>query len=232
MPYIGEEELSHAAQGGEGVKERTVEDVVLSRHSIRRFLDRPVSDDTLLKLFSLAQRAPSDWNLQPWRWLVLRDREDRDRLQKLVRGETLVLKAPVAVIALANTKEWEQAPKHLKEHVESGRYTEEQAQAKVKLINDAFRDNPERAREFAVKNTMLALMTLCLVAQSEGLGTGFLGDFDEDVIRKEFGVPDDWAVAAVLTLGYPGEDPPKSLRKPLGDVVQWNRIGGKRTSSE
>jgi nitroreductase len=231
LPYIGEEELRQAAQG-EGGKERTVEDVVLSRHSIRRFQDRPVSDDTLLKLFSLSQRAPSDWNLQPWRWLVLREREDRDRLQKLVRGETLVLKAPIAIIALANTREWEHATEHMREHIESGRFTEEQAQAKVKLINDAFRDNVDRAREFAVKNTMLALMTLCLVAQGEGLGTGFLGDFDEESIRQEFEVPDDWAVAAVLTLGYPAEDPPKSLRKPLGDIVQWDKIGGKRTSTE
>jgi nitroreductase len=231
VPYIGEEEIRQAARGETG-KERTVEDVVLSRHSIRRFVDRPVSDDALLKLFSLAQRAPSDWNLQPWRWLVLRDREDRDRLQKLVRGETLVLKAPIAVVALANTREWEQAADHLREHVEMGRYTEEQAQEKVKLINEAFRDHPERAREFAVKNTMLALMTLCLVAQSEGLGTGFLGDFEEAAIRSEFNVPDEWAVAAVLTLGYPGEDPPKSLRKPLGEVVQWDKVGGKRTTSE
>ena len=126
----------------------------------------------------------------------------------------------------------EKAAKVMKDRIRRQCMSEEQAQAKVKLINDAFRDDPDRAREFAVKNTMLALMTLCLVAQSEGLGTGFLGDFDEDVIRKEFEVPDDWAVAAVLTLGYPGEDPPQSLRKPLGDVVQWNRIGGKRTSSE
>ena len=72
---------------------------------------------------------------------------------------------------------------------------------------------------------MLALMTLALVAQGEGLGTGFLGDFDEDGIRKEFDVPDEWVIAAVITLGYPGEDPPKSLRKPLGDVVQWDKIG-------
>jgi nitroreductase len=63
-----------AAQPREPV-ERTVEDVVLSRQAIRRFADRPVRRELLTKLFSLAQRAPSDWNLQPWRWLGLRGAE-------------------------------------------------------------------------------------------------------------------------------------------------------------
>ena len=228
MPYIDEEEIRNPL-GVKDAQERTVEDVVLSRHSIRRFEDRSVSDDTLLKLFSLAQRAPSDWNLQPWRWLVLRSPEDRERLQNLVPGESLVMKAPVAIIALANTKEWQGATDHLREHLDSGRYTEEQFNEKVKQIADTFEQNPDKAREFAVKNTMLALMTLALVAQGEGLGTGFLGDINEMALRKEFEIPDDWAVAAVITLGYPGEDPPKSLRKPLGEIVQWNKIGGKRT---
>ena len=227
VPTIGEEEARQQIEAEIG-RERTVEDVVLSRHSIRRFQERPIEDDTLLKIFSLAQRAPSDWNLQPWRWLVLRHHVDRERLQKLVPGESLVLKAPVAIIAMANTNEWRQAEVHLRENVESGRYSEDQFQEKVRLINEAFEAKPERAREFAVKNTMLALMTLALVAQGEGLGTGFLGDFDEDGIRKEFDVPDEWVIAAVITIGYPGEDPPKSLRKPLGDVVQWDKIGGKR----
>jgi nitroreductase len=63
-----------AAQPREPV-ERTVEDVVLSRQAIRRFADRPERRELLTKLFSLAQRAPSDWNLQPWRWLGLRGAE-------------------------------------------------------------------------------------------------------------------------------------------------------------
>lgn len=228
MPsYIGEEKLKSAGES-EGGRERTVEDVVLSRHSVRRFQDRPVPEDTLLKLFSLAQRAPSDWNLQPWRWLVLTQLSEREKLQGLVPGDSLVLRAPVAIVALASTREWERAAEHLREYVESGRYTEEQFNEKVRQIAETFQDHPDRAREFAVKNTMLALMTLALVAQGEGLGTGFLGDFDEASIRRTFAIPDELAVAAVVTVGYPSDDPPKTLRKPLGEVVHWQHMGGKR----
>jgi nitroreductase len=225
--HIGEEKLKTTAET-EGARERTVEDVVLSRHSVRRFQDRPVPEDTLLKLFSLAQRAPSDWNLQPWRWLVLTQLSQREKLQALVPGDSLVLRAPVAIVVLASTREWERAADHLREYVESGRYTEEQFSEKVQQIAETFRGHPARAREFAVKNTMLALMTLALVAQGEGLGTGFLGDFDEVAIRKAFEIPEELAVAAIVTLGYPSDDPPKTLRKALGEVVHWQQMGGKR----
>ena len=228
MPAHIDQEKLKASPEVEGARERTVEDVVLSRHSVRRFQDRSVAEDTLLKLFSLAQRAPSDWNLQPWRWLVLSQLAEKERLQGVVPGDSLVLRAPVAVIALANTKEWEHASEHLREYVESGRYSEEEFTEKVRQITEAFHGQPEKAREFAVKNTMLALMTLALVAQGEGLGTGFIGDFDEAGIRSQFEIPEDLAIAAVTTIGYPSEDPPKSLRKPLGEVVHWQRMGCKR----
>lgn len=211
--------------------ERTVEDVVLSRQAIRHYSDRPVSDDLLLKLFSLAQRAPSDWNLQPWRWLVLRKARDRERLHPHTYGRSEVLSAPVVVLALANTREWERASEHLQEEVEAGRYDQEEGERQLQMLLTYLRDRPERAREFAVRNTMLAIMSFILLAQAEGVGTGFIGTFDEDGVRREFQIPDDWTIATILTLGYPAEEPPRSLRKPLGDVLHWDSVGGKRASS-
>jgi nitroreductase len=209
--------------------ERTVEDVVLSRQAIRHFADRPVPGGLLVKLFSLAQRAPSDWNLQPWRWLVLRRLADRERLKPLAHDREEILSAPVVVLALANMREWERAPEYLKEQLDPGRFADGGYQAQLALLAEFLRDRPDRAREFAVRNTMLAVMTLILVAQSEGLANGFVGTYDEDRIRSEFQIPDELAIAMILTLGYPAEEPPLSLRKPLGDVVHWDAIGGRRT---
>jgi nitroreductase len=212
-------------------EERTVEDVVLLRRAIRRFAERPVPDELILKIFSLAQRAPSEWNFQPWRWLVLRHDAARHRLAALTYGRSEVRSAPVVVVALAHTREWERAPEHLRQQVTAGRLTEEEYETQLQRTWTHFREHPERAREFAVANTMLAVMTLTLVAQSEGLGAGFIGTFDEDGIRQEFQIPQDWAVATIITLGFPADDPPRSARKQLEDVVHWDRIGGRRASS-
>lgn len=216
--------------GGENGEplERTVEDVVLSRQAVRRFTDRPVRRELLVKLFSLAQRAPSDWNLQPWRWLVLRGAEDRARLHRLAHSRDEILSAPAVVLALAELPAWERAPDYLKEQADAGRMSAAECAEHTECLREFFRDHPERARELAVRNTMLALMTLILVAQSEGLATGFIGVYDEAAIRREFGVPDEWAVAMIVTLGYPAEEPPLSLRKSLAEVVSWDEFGEPR----
>src|SRR5262249_26271046 len=105
-------------------EERTVEDVILLRRAIRRFAERPVPDELIVKIFSLAQRAPSEWNFQPWRWLVLRQESDRLRLAPLTYGRLEIRAAPIVVVALANTREWERAPEHLRQQVSAGRLTE------------------------------------------------------------------------------------------------------------
>lgn len=94
-------------------------------------------------------------------------------------------------------------------------------------MNEFFCDRPDRAREFAVRNSMLALMTLILVAQAEGLASGFVGACDEAGIRRAFRIPDRWAVAKILTLGYPAEEPPLSLRRPLAEVVDGDGFDGR-----
>lgn len=48
-----------------------VSDAVATRKSIRRFLDKPVSDDLIRELLEKAKRAPSGGNLQPWRVFVI-----------------------------------------------------------------------------------------------------------------------------------------------------------------
>jgi nitroreductase len=217
------------APDSEGYVERTVEDVVLSRQAIRNFADRPVPGELLVKIFSLTQRAPSDWNLQPWRWLILRRLVDRERLQPLAYGRSEIRSAPVVVLALANTREWERAEEILREQRDAGRLTADEYESQLQMVFTFLRDQPDRAHEFAVRNTMLAVMTLTLVAQSEGLANGFVGTFDEPGIHREFQIPEDWAVAMILTLGYPAEEPPLSLRKPLGDVVNWDAIGGRKS---
>src|SRR5262245_64445677 len=74
VPYTKEEEQRRRAEIEPPV-ERTVEDAVLSYHPVRTFEKREVPEEKLLKILSLAQRAPSEWGVQPWRWLILRQRE-------------------------------------------------------------------------------------------------------------------------------------------------------------
>lgn len=82
-------------------------------------------------------------------------------------------------------------------------------------------------KHLSIQNGSAATQNLLLAARAKGLGTCWIGDFDEDMIRNEFGLPNDRKVLAVIALGYPSHeddfrDPPS--RKPLDQVLHWERF--------
>ena len=57
-----------------------------------------------------------------------------------------------------------------------------------------------------------------------------MGGFDELRIKTALDLPDEWGVAAVCALGYPDEEFDRTLRKPLGDIVHWDKMGGTKSA--
>ncbi len=69
----------------------------------------------------------------------------------------------------------------------------------------------------------IAMQQLCLEAWNQGLGTVWVGMFDEDKLRPILGVPDDIRIVALTPLGYPAQWPEDRGRKPLEDIVHEER---------
>ena len=72
----------------------------------------------------------------------------------------------------------------------------------------------------------IAMEHLALAAAAEGLGTCWIGAFDQDPVREVLGIPESAKVIELMTLGYPAADasPRPKSRKPLGEIVcyeQW-----------
>ena len=73
----------------------TTPEAIESRRTTRRFdPDRPLPDSLLERLLTLATRAPSPMNLQPWRFLVVRDPRNRRKLRACTFGESRITDAP------------------------------------------------------------------------------------------------------------------------------------------
>ena len=69
----------------------------------------------------------------------------------------------------------------------------------------------------------IAVTHLTLAAAAEGLGTCWLGAFFEDKAREILGIPDTARVVALLTMGYPAEQPVARPRKALEEIVAWEK---------
>ena len=83
-------------------------EVLLERRATNHFTDEEVPEEYLNAILRLAAQAPSGYNLQPWRFVVVRDAENRKRLQSVAFGQPKVGEAPVVVIFVGMTEEWKQ----------------------------------------------------------------------------------------------------------------------------
>ncbi|HOV83178.1 MAG TPA: nitroreductase family protein [Methanothrix sp.] len=82
-----------------------VMEAIRSRRSIRRYQDRPVEPDRLMRVLEAGRIAPSAKNLQDWKFIVVRDGEKRRRLSEAAMGQPQVAAAPVVIVACATKPE-------------------------------------------------------------------------------------------------------------------------------
>jgi len=69
----------------------------------------------------------------------------------------------------------------------------------------------------------IALEHLALAAAAEGLGTCWIGAFDQDRVREVLGIPGSVKVIGLMTLGYAAGSPRRKIRKPIGEIVCYER---------
>jgi 3-hydroxypropanoate dehydrogenase len=137
------------------------------------WLDKPVSDELLHKLYDLMKWAPTSANSSPARILFLRTREAKERLRPAVSPNNLekTMAAPVTAIIAHDMNFYEKLPK-LFPHNPAAR--------------DWFSNSPELAEVTAFRNGTLQGAYLILAARSLGLDCGPMSGFNNAKVDEEF----------------------------------------------
>ena len=212
-------------------------DVMRTTFAAREFTDDPVDDATLYRILDNARFAPSGGNRQGWRVIVIRDRAKRAALVDLIRptmqryfaqaaaGEnpfnTIVpTKVDAAQVAAAK--------------VPSG-MIEGMVDAPVLLlvavdlrVLASFDSTLPRVGVISGASIYPFVWNILLAARNEGLGgtlTTFLAPAEAEV-RKMFGLPEYFAVSALLPIGKPVRQLTKLKRKPVEEFTVVDHHGG------
>ena len=202
-------------------------DVINNRRAVNFFdPNKEVTDETLKEIIETAAKVPSSFNLQPWSLIILRDHEEKMRLQSMAWDQPKVSEAPVTLIVLADRDGWKEGhrfvEKNFKEMVKTGAMTEEQRQWFSEARTSLYEETEEKQQAFACKNTGFFAMALMLAAKNIGLDTHPMDGFDHEAVRKEFNIPKNYWIPLLLAVGYFKEDmelaPPK-WRKIYDDIV-------------
>jgi nitroreductase len=194
-------------------------DVVRRRRMVRDYdPDRPVPPEVRERLLEHAIRAPSAGFSQGWAFLVLETAEERDRFWTATSGAgapdawlTRMRRAPLLVVPLSNKSAY------------LDRYAEPD-----KGWTD--RDESRWPVPYWDVDAGMAALLMLLTAVDEALGACFFGvPVDRvDAFRSAFGVPASHRPVGVVSVGYPGEDDPRSPslrrgRRGLDEVIHRGR---------
>jgi len=102
---MGEKPSNFPVTQPDGPPLKPITQVLLDRRATMRFKpDEPVPDDFLDAILSFGAQAPSGYNLQPWRFIVVRDEENRRRLRRPAMNQAKVAEAPVVIIAVGRAE--------------------------------------------------------------------------------------------------------------------------------
>jgi len=187
---------------------------------------KDVPEELVRKIVGLAANTPSSFNLQPWNLIVLREYNEKMRLQKLAMNQPKVSEAPVTMIVLADREGWKEGnpfvEKLFQENIKAGTMKEKQRKWFNNVRTKLYGQSNEAIQAFACKNTGFFAMALMLAAKSLGLDTHPMDGFDHDGVRDEFNIPDNYWIPLLLSIGYFDNEkdlPPPKWRKSYDEIV-------------
>lgn len=167
------------------------DEVVKQRRSVRAYASRAVSRESVEMILRCADEAPTAGNHQPFHVLVVNDPAQRSALARACFGQAFIESAPVALVFFKDPK------RSVDEYGERG---------------DSL---------FSLQDTTIACAYAQLAATDQGLATCWVGAFVEAEINELLGAPVHLTPVAILSLGYPAEDPPRPPRRGLSSLVSW-----------
>lgn len=202
-------------------------EIINTRRAVNFFdPDKKIPDELLKEMIEMAAKAPSSFNLQPWNLIILKDLEEKKKLQELAWNQPKVSEAPVTLIVLADRNGWKEGhpmlERNFKEMIQAGAMTQDQYQWFLDACISLYGSSEEKQMAFAAKNTGFFAMTLMLSAKSLGLDTHPMDGFDHAGVKQAFNIPEEYWVPALISVGYFLKDktlsPPK-WRKSFEDIV-------------
>lgn len=171
-------------------------DAIRGRRSVRRYASRPVERELIEKVVDAGRWAPSSGNTQPVEVVAVTDPEKR-RVMAEVSGYARYLKdAPVALVVCINLS---------------------RARSRYGELGVSY---------FAPLDAAVAIQNMMLAAHALGLGTCWDSVFDKGKVRELVSLPGDVEPFAIIALGYPSESPSPPHRRPLEEILHWEKYGG------
>lgn len=197
-------------------------ELISNRKSVRKYLDKRISDEDLRKILEAGHLAPSWMNVQSWKFILVKSQENKDLLSELSIGQQQVKNAEALIVCVADTTAWAEAKiTHIKNPA----------------LNPALQcDNGILIR--TMEQVIYPISYMMLMAESLGVSSCIIGAMGNEITgvlpevsvkaKEALGLKDGQIISTIITLGYDA-NPTETIkqRKDFDEVVSLEKLGNK-----
>lgn len=201
-------------------------DVVKNRRSATKFIpDLTIPQEELDEMFELVKYAPSAFNLQHARYVVVTDPLIKDKVYEAAGQQHKVKTASAAILVLGDMLAYTAAGQINEGLMHLGILNKQEYDLTIQSVTDFYIHRGETfMREEAIRNASLSAMSFMLIAKDKGWDTCPIIGFDPEQMRQALHVPDHLVPTLLIAIGK--EDTtggrPRGYRKPVGEFVVTN----------
>lgn len=199
----------------------TAIEAIESRRSVKHFdpADR-MTDAEVVRLIALAKLAPSSFNMQNYRFVLVRDPALRKQIRAVAWDQAQVTDASLLVILCGDLQAHAKNPQRYWAHA-----PQEVQDILVPALTPFYEGKPKIIRDEAMRSTGFAGMTLMLAARELGYDSCPMVGFDAEAVSKLIRLPDDHALSFMLAIGKQIKPVwPRGERLPDSEVVIEDRF--------
>ena len=173
--------------------------LINKRESVRGYLDKQVEREKIIKIIEAARVAPSACNAQPWKFIVVNDKEITSEVAKnlyepMIGLNKFALTAPVFIVVVGEKRNL------------------------TSKIGELI-----KKKDYTSIDVGIASEHICLAATELGLGTCMMGWFKEKEIKKLLNINKNKEIHLVISLGYyDGKESRNKVRKPIDEILSLN----------
>ena len=173
-------------------------ELVKNRRSVRKYINKPVSRDLLDKCLEAARLAPSACNSQPWSFIVvdnidIKNKIVNDAFSGMYSMNKFTKEAPVLIVVVTERSKY------------------------IARLGGYF-----RGVQYSLIDIGIACEHFILQAREEGLGTCWLGWFNENAVKKILNLDKKNKIDAIISVGYPEEENVlEKSKKPIEEIRRY-----------
>ena len=168
---------------------KDVIEAIEERRSIHGFEETSIPDATIGRLIESARLAPSAGNLEPWKFVVVQRGELKHSLAAAAFDQRFIAEAPVCIVVCAEPE------------------------------RSAVQYGERGANLYCLLDAAAAVQNILLTTTAYGLGSCWVGAFDEEKVKTVLGLGPEYRPIAIIPVGYPTEEPSEIPRRSIEETT-------------